>query len=283
MEKRNIRLIALDMDGTLLDSAGEITEENKKAIKAAVEEGIYVIISSGRPVSGIKPEEVSELGVRYAITTNGALVCQVPDGKELIRNVFANEVIMPVVRKLMEWRICVDLFTGGKVYISADRLGYYDELGCPDSVKEYLKATRIPVEDVETYFEENHLEVEKITLNFCVDENGSYLCRDEVKAFLEAEDRINLVTGGFNNLELTRSDVSKGIALGLLCDYLGIDIAETMAIGDTQNDRTILEATGVGVAMGNSDEDIKAMADFVTETNDNSGVAKAIYEIALGK
>ena len=84
-----------------------------------------------------------------------------------------------------------------------------------------------------------------------------------------------------NNVEINARHANKGEALGFLCRYLGLEIAQSMSFGDGSNDRSMIEAAGVGVAMANADEALKAVADYVTDTNDNDGVAKAVERLCL--
>lgn len=281
MEKKDIKLIALDMDGTLFNPESIVTEGNREAIRKATEQGITVIISTGRPFAGLPAELLAELGVKYAITTNGSTICEVPSGRFINRRPFDREYVLGIVEKLLQWRIFVDVFSGGLAYTPSYCFEFLDSVGYPDSVKAYIKKTRVPVEDVLSYIRENEHIVDKITLNFIM-EGDTPLYREEVKRFLESIDGINLVTGGFHNLEFTRGDVSKGNALELLSGELGIDMSQTMAIGDTENDLSIIQAAGVGVAMGNADDYVKGFADYITDDNAHDGVAKAIYEIAMG-
>ena len=115
-----------------------------------------------------------------------------------------------------------------------------------------------------------------MTVNFQTDENGVLIDREDVRLFLASNPDITVVCGGYNNLEFTRKGVDKGQGLIHLANYLGIPIEETMAIGDTENDLEILKTAGISVAMGNSIEDIKKLADYVTLTNEEDGVAHAI-------
>ena len=115
-----------------------------------------------------------------------------------------------------------------------------------------------------------------MTLNFYPDKNGVLMDRDQTEKFLKSNPAITTVSGGYGNLEFTRSDVSKGIALYTLSDMLGIDHAATMAIGDTENDLAIIGAAGIGIAMGNATDMVKEQADFVTLSNMEDGVAHAL-------
>ncbi len=115
-----------------------------------------------------------------------------------------------------------------------------------------------------------------MTLNFYPLPDGSFGHRSEVMALLSACPAVTWLSGGYHNLEFTRSGVTKGTGLRFLCEYLKIDMEQTMACGDTQNDMDILKTAGIGVAMGNATPEIREIADYVTLSNEESGVAHAI-------
>ena len=123
---------------------------------------------------------------------------------------------------------------------------------------------------------ENNYHMQKMTINFPKDVDDNYYCRDEVFEHLKKIPEITLVSGGYGNLEFTKAGVDKGVALHKLAQILNIAADETMAVGDTENDMAIVKAAHIGVAMGNATDELKAQADYVTDTNENDGVAKAI-------
>jgi hypothetical protein len=115
-----------------------------------------------------------------------------------------------------------------------------------------------------------------MTLNFYPDGQGGFTDREKVRKFLLSNPAIDVVSGGYNNLEFTRAGVNKGVGLHRLAEILGVDPAATMAIGDTENDLSIIRAAGIGVAMGNATDAVKAQADYITSSNEEDGVACAI-------
>ena len=120
-----------------------------------------------------------------------------------------------------------------------------------------------------------------MTLNFYPAADGTLIDREIVRKFLVSNPSITTVCGGYNNLEFTRADASKGVGLRKLAEILGVNPDATMAIGDTENDLAIIEAAGIGVAMGNATDAVKARADYVTTTNTKDGVAAAIEHFIL--
>lgn len=272
----NIKLIALDLDGTLFNNQGIITDANKEAIKRATSMGINVVISTGRPYAGIPFAQIEGLGINYAITTNGAGVYEVPSKKPIHIDCLDNSIAFPIFDYLLEKGVHMDAFLDGNAISPIQCLETAKRLNVPDSLKDYIINTRTRVDDIKEYMLENNIPLQKMTINFQTDENGELINREDVRKFLTSNPNITVVSGGYNNLEFTRVGVDKGQGLIHLAEYLNIDIEETMAVGDTENDMEILKAAGISVAMGNAIAEVKALADYVTLSNEEDGVAHAI-------
>ena len=258
-----MKLIALDLDGTLFNNKSQISRENIKAIKEATAAGINVVISTGRPFGGLPFEAIKDTGIRYAITANGSAIYEIDTKKCLYENCLSDETAFSIIDYLMTKRVHMDAFINGCGYSPYKCLEDAKDLKMPPSIKEYIMTTRKRVNDITEMMRENN-----------VDDN--YYCRDEVFEHLKKIPEITLVSGGYGNLEFTKAGVDKGVALHKLAQILNIAADETMAVGDTENDMAIVKAAHIGVAMGNATDELKAQADYVTDTNENDGVAKAI-------
>lgn len=273
---KTIKLISLDLDGTLFNNKSIITPRCKQAIKKAAQQGVKVVISTGRPYSGLPFSQIEGLGINYAITANGAGVYEIPDKKEIHMECLDNDISFPIFDFLLTKNVHMDAFIDGKAISPSKCLDTAKKLNVPESLKEYIIDSRIRVNDIEAYIIEHNAPLQKMTVNFQTDENGVLIDREDVRLFLTSNPNITVVCGGYNNLEFTKKGVDKGKGLIYLANYLGIPIDETMAIGDTENDLEILKTAGISVAMGNSIEEIKKLADYVTLTNEEDGVAHAI-------
>lgn len=271
-----IKLIALDLDGTLFNHDGKITEETKKEIKRATDLGIHVVISTGRPYNGVPFAQIEGLGIHYAITTNGSAIYSIPEHKCIYEDCMDFEMVEPILKVLLEKRIHIDTYINGEGFTPVYCRENIDRLHITPSLKEYILKTRTPTEDLIGYVKDCRQKIQKITLNFYPQPDGTLEHRDEIYNFLCQNPSIECVCGGFQNLEFTKAGVTKGKALQHLAFLLSIPIEETMAVGDTENDLSILEAAGIGVAMGNAPFDIKSAADFITASNEEDGVGKAI-------
>lgn len=278
---KDIKLIALDLDGTLFDNSSRISKRNLTAIRSITDKGIHVVISTGRPFEGIPFDQIKGTGINYAITANGSGIYEISTGKCLYENAMDEELVTPILNFLLTRDIHMDAFIGGKGYTPIQCVETAQKLTVPSSIKNYIITTRTRLDNILQFIHENQLKVQKMTLNFYPAADGTLIDRETVRKFLVSNPSITTVCGGYNNLEFTRADANKGVGLRKLAEILGVNPDATMAIGDTENDLAIIEAAGIGVAMGNATDAVKARADYVTTTNTKDGVAAAIEHFIL--
>ena len=278
---KDIKLVALDLDGTLFDNSSRISKRNLTAIRSITDKGIHVVISTGRPFEGIPFDQIKGTGINYAITANGSGIYEISTGKCLYENAMDEELVTPILKFLLTRDIHMDAFIGGKGYTPVQCVETAQKLTVPSSIKNYIITTRTRLDNILQFIHENQLKVQKMTLNFYPAADGTLIDRETVRKFLVSNPSITTVCGGYNNLEFTRADANKGVGLRKLAEILGVNPDATMAIGDTENDLAIIEAAGIGVAMGNATDAVKARADYVTTTNTKDGVAAAIEHFIL--
>ena len=278
---KDIKLVALDLDGTLFDNSSRISKRNLTAIRSITDKGIHVVISTGRPFEGIPFDQIKGTGINYAITANGSGIYEISTGKCLYENAMDEELVTPILNFLLTREIHMDAFIGGKGYTPIQCVETAQKLTVPSSIKNYIITTRTRLDNILQFIHENQLKVQKMTLNFYPAADGTLIDRETVRKFLVSNPSITTVCGGYNNLEFTRADANKGVGLRKLAEILGVNPDATMAIGDTENDLAIIEAAGIGVAMGNATDAVKARADYVTTTNTKDGVAAAIEHFIL--
>lgn len=278
---KDIKLVALDLDGTLFDNSSRISKRNLTAIRSITDKGIHVVISTGRPFEGIPFDQIKGTGINYAITANGSGIYEIFTGKCLYENAMDEELVTPILNFLLTRDIHMDAFIGGKGYTPVQCVETAQKLTVPSSIKNYIITTRTRLDNILQFIHENQLKVQKMTLNFYPAADGTLIDRETVRKFLVSNPSITTVCGGYNNLEFTRADANKGVGLRKLAEILGVNPDATMAIGDTENDLAIIEAAGIGVAMGNATDAVKARADYVTTTNTKDGVAAAIEHFIL--
>lgn len=273
---KEIKLVALDLDGTLFDNNSKISKKNLETIRAITDKGVHVVISTGRPFEGIPFDQIKDTGIAYAITANGSAIYEIASGRCLYENAMDEELVTPIINFLLTRDIHMDAFIGGKGYTPIQCVSTAQKLTVPASIKKYITTTRTRLDNILQFIHDNQLKVQKMTLNFYPDKDGTLIDRERVRRYLTSNPDIATVCGGYNNLEFTRKDADKGVGLRRLAELLDIDPAQTMAIGDTENDLAIIEAAGIGVAMRNATDTVKAKADYVTTSNTEDGVAFAI-------
>ena len=271
-----IRMIGLDLDGTLLTGQKELTAGNRAALEKAAENGVYIVPVTGRPLSGI-PTQVMELDfIRYAITSNGAVTTDRACGKTIRERCMSRETAEKTLRAAQGERIILEYFTGG--------YGYHDSVTHEllwkkfenTPILRYLEKSRIPVEDLYGRLRESRRGIENLSIMCPTPE-----VKESILSRVKGIEGIRIIYPWPTDLEITSMDADKGEALLSLAAGLGINREEVMAMGDGNNDLGLMNAAGLSVAMGNSSPEVFAAADFQTSDNEHDGVAEAINRYVL--
>lgn len=267
-----IKLIAIDIDDTLLNSQSKITDQTKTALQEASRKGIKIVLCSGRPLAGVSPY-LNELGIsgdeQYVITYNGALV-ETVSGKIIARSTLDNDTY----RKIAS-------------YATVNKMPYYvldDDSNVYTSDHDINRITVVQAWEnsagifVRTPDElDDDFEIAKAAI---VGEKEQ-LDQFEQPVKKQFSEDYYVVRSAENFLEIMHQDVNKGNGLRKLAQSLHIDPEEIMAIGDEQNDIPMFKFAGTAVAMGNGSKLAKSHADYVTDSNENDGIAKILTEKVL--
>lgn len=267
-----VKLIALDLDGTLLTSDKRLSPENEAALRRAAEAGVEIVPATGRFYGAI-PDCVRKLPyLRYAITINGAQVWDVRGERAL----YAAEIPWPRAVELMEYLdrlpVIYDCYMDNWGWMSQSHQARAADFAPHRHSLEMLQKLRTPVPELKAFLAERRHDVQKVMMFFQDPELRLRSLEDLARRFPDLA-----VTSSIpRNLELNSRLAQKGLALEALARRLGIPMAETMAFGDDLNDLSMLRAAGVGVAMGNASAEVKAAADYVTASCDENGVALAL-------
>jgi len=272
-----IRIIALDLDGTLLNSDKQLSPRNERALRLAAEKGIEIVPTTGR-FHGAMPEVIRNLPfVNYVITINGAQVYDVRNDRAIARAEIPWQQAVEIMAYLDTLPTVYDCFQGNAAWMTAELKARASEyLFNPHYVK-MVRELRQPVTDLKYFVKTRRRGVQKIQF-FLKDLD----LRKELLATLGTRFSDVAVSSSIdNNIEINCAAAQKGLALGQLADVLGIPMEQTMSFGDGLNDLSMIRAAGIGVAMENAVDEVKAAADRVTQSCDADGVAAMIEEICL--
>ena len=263
------RLLALDLDGTLLNSQKEITSETRKALTWAKAHGIYVVLSTGRIV-GEAAEFAREIACEdKMVTAGGAAIATASDERILESWAMPCEIGAQAVAAVQDLPVRVMIYVGDKIYINpfSDR----------DFVQNYrvegFHANKVVLDDIAGAIRARGLDVTKV---YAIGERADL---DKALETIRPLPGITITSSGSDNFEVMPAGVDKGTALVRLGEMLGVGPEEMVAIGDSDNDVAMLRAVGMPVAMGNADPALKQLARYVTQDCDHDGVAQAVYHI----
>jgi len=265
--KVSYRLIAVDIDGTLLDSKSYLTPETIKAIREAVAAGFIFTICTGRPIQGVEPL-IEKIGLDLPfITYNGAMIVMGKSRKILYAQTMRGEDVIPIYKLGKQLQTTVILWVNNKCYASL--------LG--EHATRYAEPARIqplPIDNLDDLVAPG---VTKVIFYDTVEKIGHW-----AKTIgPHVPPTINYCTSQPFLLEFFDHTVSKANALARLGAYYGLTREEMIAIGDGQNDLSMIKYAGLGVAMANAVPAIKQAADYVTYSNDENGVAHVIHRFCL--
>lgn len=266
----SLKLIAIDLDGTLLNSDHMTMQpENRQAIERAINKGIHVVPTTGRTLYDI-PEFIRKLpGIKYIITSNGAEVRDTETGDMLFSSHVPLDIAFEVLAAAEEKLVYTEVYTGGRAFVQKNLRSekiekspmfalfrLLNKRNEEDSLADFIKRNPDPVEKIELLTESSSV---------------SQTITEQLQKLPVA-----VTTSGMNSVEITNLSTDKALGLEKLCGLLGVKPEEVMAIGDSMNDKEMLDWAGIPVAVENADEQLKEAAEFVTLSNEECGVAFAI-------
>lgn len=282
-----IKLIAIDLDGTLLSPLGEISYRNIEAIEKAQQAGIQVIIATGRSFqSASLPLSKANLSCPI-ICANGAEM-YTDDGERIHAIEISKDIIYEVIRIAQEEEVFIEVYTNKGIYAN-EQADLFNKLVLlmkryrPDlSEADIKKQIDQRFQDEEVLFTDQSfslIDQPDVTVLKALILSLEKNKLDAIHDIFNQRTDIVVTSSSLENIEFNHPQAQKGIALKLNADKLNISKDQIMAIGDNYNDLSMLELAGRSVAMGNAVEEIKKRTDYITASNDEDGVAKAIEKI----
>ncbi len=262
-----IRLIAIDMDDTLLNETQQVTIRTKDAIRRAMDAGVHVAIATGRMFRSALPF-AREIGIRLPlITYNGAMIRELDSGKTLFHRPIGTELAQGLADLFQQKGWYLQKYVDDTLYVAEldENAQFYADYARVEAIplgKDFFRMTEAPTKMLSM---------------------GDTAELNEIRSVVAARygDRLYLASSKKRYLEMVDARVNKGEAVAFLAASLGIRQSEIMAIGDSMNDVDMIEYAGCGVAMGNANSTVRAAANFVTATNSEDGVAVAIEKFVL--
>lgn len=285
------KLAAIDLDGTMLNQYGVVTQNTKEAIQKAQEAGIEVIIASGRPIDSIKTIAKEIKSEKYFISGNGAIIYDMAKNEIIYENTLKKQKTLEIIKICEENSIYYNIYTENEIVaksLQCNVLYYHKE----NANKEEKDKTHINiVENVYDYILNRDEKIVKITV---CDSNqvifNSIMRKlkelDEIEVLEVSHMSRKMIKQGTEEIpieyfytEISAKNVDKWNALEFLKEKMNIKTEEIIAIGDNINDKKMIENAGLGVAMGQSHPTVKEVADQVTISNTEDGVAQILYSI----
>ena len=285
------KLVAIDLDGTLLNSYGEVSENTKEEIKKAIENGIEVVLASGRPISSVEDLANELQANHYLISGNGAIVYDMYKKEVVYDKFLSKEQVLNIVKICEENSIYYNIYTENEVLtksLNYNTLFYYSE----NTHKQEEKRTNINIlTDVYDYIlKANDQKYLKVT----VCDQSQIVFASIIKKLRTINDidvldvahmSKKIIKSGTEEVlveycytEITNKNVNKWTALEYIMKEKNIDRSEVAAIGDNINDKEMIEEAGLGVAMGNSTPAIKEVANVEVGTNNEEGVRETFQK-----
>lgn len=285
------KLVAIDLDGTMLNQYGIITEKTKKAISKAQEKGVEVMIASGRAITSVKRFSKEINSNKYFISGNGAITYDIKNNKILYENILSKTKALKIIKICEENSIYYNVYTENGIIaknLSYNTLYYYkDNLTKPDENRTHINI----VENVYDYFEQREEKILKIMI---CDEHKTVFNSivrklkelSEIEVLEVSHMSRKIIKQGTDEIaleyfytEVSAKDVDKWNALEEIIGLMNMSKEEVVTIGDNANDLKMITNAGLGVAMGESAPYVKQSADIIAPTNDEDGVAIILNKI----
>ena len=262
------KLVASDLDGTLLDKSGNISRKNLAAIDALLDLGVHFVPCSGRTLSELPRELIDNKNIRYIIHSNGATVLDRNTGDKIL-NCIPNRLSQKILNAVNSYKTHVTYRMNGECFVDArfQSLRDWEYYNVSNAHRTVVRDFSVYLEDFkEKSFAADNVEV---IVAFFHDLSEKLACIKE----LEKEPLLQVVELAENNIEVMSKTAGKGNALVSLAKMLGTDISKTMSLGDSGNDISMTCASGLGLAMSNAEEALKKAADSVICSNEEHAIA----------
>lgn len=271
------KLIAFDMDGTLLNSQKKITDKACEAIQKAIDAGIIVILNTGRCVAEL--EEYMEVlkNIQYINSTSGALVYDRKSNKDIYSSALDVDTVKAILDVVCSKNVMIDFLTRESI-VQRDKIEKMEQYRM-EVYRDMFERVTVKWEDICGQYREKPFPVAKLNIYHTSEEARNYT-RQRIE---ELQLGVEMVNAETTSLEISAKGIDKGIGLEKLCQYLNISLSQTIVVGDADNDIGAMKKAGLAVAMGNANERIKELADVMVADNDHDGCREVIEKYIFAK
>lgn len=271
------KILFLDLDGTLLNDAKQITQDNREALKKALDAGHKVVITTGRAMASAVKQNM-KLGLTvpgcYIIAYNGGMIMDSHSGQIIFQELLPGDIALRTIQLARERRVHIQTYDAEGVVL--------EPWAVDEGLAHYCNGSKLSYRVVEDLAEELQQDVPKVVAIDLHDRKPM----EELSAAVMQElgQWVDCYFSCAEYLEIVPKGVNKGNAIAWMCRELGVDIADSIACGDAENDLAMIRTAGIGVAMANGTEAAKSAADYITEhDNNHDGIAEVVEKFLLNE
>lgn len=277
MKSNDIKLIALDLDGTVLTDSNTLSDRVKRSLEKAIQSGIEVVAASGRPYGSMPKNVLGIEGLNYSITSNGAAVHD-NSGRRIHSSLISENDVISLLKITEEFDLIFEAFVDGLTYTDSRYTANPLKYGCSEAYVDYVKASHGHIDNMREFIYNHRRELDSIEI-VCTDAKKRAHIRQLVK---DSTCEFYITSSSENFIEFMDKSATKGNAVDWLCKHLDVKQEHTCACGNADNDADMIEQAGFGAAVENASKLCLDCADIIVPSNNNDGVARLI-EIILDK
>ena len=277
MKSKEIKLIALDLDGTVLTDNNTLSDRVKRSLERAIQSGIEVVAASGRPYGSMPKNVLGIKGLNYSITSNGAAVHD-NSGRRIHSTLVSENDVISLLKITEGHDLIFEAYVKGLTYTDSRYTSNPLKYGCSEAYVDYVKASHGHIDNMREFIYNHRKELDSIEI-ICTNAKK----RAHIRQLVEDSTCGFYITSSSENfIEFMDKSATKGNAVDWLCNYLDVKTENTCACGNADNDADMIEQAGFGAAVENASRLCLDCADIIVPSNNNDGVARLI-EIILDK
>lgn len=277
MKSKEIKLIALDLDGTVLTDNNTLSDRVKRSLERAIQSGIEVVAASGRPYGSMPKNVLGIKGLNYSITSNGAAVHD-NSGRRIHSTLVSENDVISLLKITEGHDLIFEAYVKGLTYTDSRYTSNPLKYGCSEAYVDYVKASHGHIDNMREFIYNHRKELDSIEI-ICTNAKKRAHIRQLVE---DSTSGFYITSSSENFIEFMDKSATKGNAVNWLCNYLDVKTENTCACGNADNDADMIEQSGFGAAVENASKLCLDCADIIVPSNNNDGVARLI-EIILDK